>query len=115
MIRGVIAAALCAALFAAPAIGQQGRASWYGPGFHGRLTASGERFDQHAATCAHRTIRFGVRVKVLNLGNGRSAICRVTDRGPYSGGRIIDVSKGVAARLGMIRSGIAPVRITVIN
>jgi rare lipoprotein A len=128
MIRGILAAALCAARFAcipvaallalclvAPAIAETGRASWYGPGFHGRLTASGERFDQHAATCAHRTMRFGVKVRVLNLRTGKAAICRINDRGPFVAGRVIDVSRGVAARLGMLGAGVAPVRITPIN
>jgi rare lipoprotein A len=115
MSRRVVAAALCVACFVMPAIGQEGTASYYGPGFHGRTTASGERFNQQAATCAHRTLRFGARVKVINLRNGKSATCRVNDRGPYAGGRIIDVSKGIAAQLGMIRSGTAPVRITVIK
>lgn len=96
---------------AAPAVAQTGMASWYGPGFHGRKTASGERFDQHAATCAHRTARFGTRFKVTNLATGKSAICRVNDRGPYAGARIIDVSKGIAARLGMLRAGVARVSI----
>lgn len=109
------AAVICAALFVTPAGAEKGIASFYGPGFHGRLTASGERFDQNGATCAHPSIRFGVKVRVLNLRNGKSAVCRVTDRGPYSRGRVIDVSKGVAAKLGMIRSGTAPVQITVIK
>lgn len=91
------------------------RASWYGGAFHGRQTASGERFDQHAATCAHRSLRFGTHVRVTNLANGRTAVCRVNDRGPYIAGRSIDVSRGVAARLGMIRSGTAPVRLTIID
>lgn len=107
------AAALAGALVAAPA--WAGTASWYGPGFHGRLTASGERYDQHAATCAHRSLPFDTLVRIRNLDNGRSAFCRVTDRGPFAAGRVIDVSRAVAQRLGMIRSGVAPVRITVIN
>ena len=108
--------ALCAALaLAMPATAQTGKASWYGPGFHGRTTASGERFNMHASTCAHRTLRFGAMVRVVNLRNGKSATCRVNDRGPYAGGRIIDVSAGIAAALGMIRSGVARVSITVLR
>jgi len=106
--------ALCAAMtLCAPA--HAGKASWYGPGFHGRLTASGERFDQHAATCAHRSLDFGTLVRISNLANGRSAVCRVNDRGPFSEGRVIDVSRAVAARLGMIKAGTAHVHLTVIN
>lgn len=115
MSRRLVAAALALACFIVPAIGQTGTASYYGPGFHGRTTASGERFDENAATCAHRTLPFDSRVKVLNLSNGKWATCRISDRGPYAGGRIIDVSKGMAAKLGMLRSGTAPVRITVIK
>lgn len=92
-----------------------GSASWYGPGFHGRLTASGEVYDQHAATCAHRTLPFGSIVRVRNLDNGRTAVCRVSDRGPYVAGRVIDVSRAVARRLGMIESGVAPVKLTILN
>lgn len=91
------------------------RASWYGPGFHGRQTASGERFNQNAPTCAHRTARFGTLIRVTNLANGRSAVCRVNDRGPYVAGRAIDVSRGVAVRLGMIRSGSVPVRLQILE
>lgn len=109
----LIMAALCIALSAASAVA--GSASWYGPGFHGRQTASGETFDQNASTCAHRTLDFGTVVRVRNLDNGRSATCRVSDRGPFVKGRVLDVSRAVAARLGMIRAGTAHVRITVIN
>lgn len=91
------------------------RASWYGPGFHGRQTASGERFDQRASTCAHKTLRFGTRVRVTNLANGRSVVCRVNDRGPFVAGRSIDVSREVAVRLGMIRSGSVPVRLQILE
>ena len=106
--------ALCAAMtLCAPA--HAGKASWYGPGFHGRVTASGERFDQYAATCAHRSLAFDTVVRVTNLDNGRSAVCRVTDRGPFVNGRVIDVSRAVAARLGMIKAGTAQVHLTVIN
>tara|TARA_R110000772_G_scaffold99174_3_gene198879 strand:- start:7937 stop:8290 length:354 start_codon:yes stop_codon:yes gene_type:complete len=92
-----------------------GKASWYGPGFHGRTTANGERYNQNASTCAHKTLRFGTMVKILNLKNKKTATCRINDRGPYAGGRIIDVSKAIAKKLGMIASGVARVAITIIR
>ena len=92
-----------------------GRASWYGPGFHGRLTANGERYNQNAMTAAHRYLRFGTRVRVTNLRNRRSVVVRINDRGPYAKGRIIDVSAAAARSLGMIKSGVAPVRVTVLG
>lgn len=94
---------------------QRGEAAWYGGKFHGRLTASGERFDMHALTAAHRTLPFGTRVRVENLRNGRSVVVRITDRGPFTPRRIIDLSRGAAEALDMIRSGVAPVRIQVLT
>jgi rare lipoprotein A len=94
---------------------QEGSASFYGPRFHGHLTANGERFNQYAATCAHRRMKFGSVVRVTNLSNGKSATCRINDRGPYAGGRIIDVSKGIAGRLGMLSSGVVRVSIEVLK
>lgn len=107
--------ALTIACLAVPAQAQTGAASWYGPKFHGRTTANGERFDMHAATCAHRRHRFGTRLRVTNLRNGQSATCRINDRGPFVAGRILDVSKGVAKRLGMISAGTARVRVEVVR
>ena len=92
-----------------------GKASWYGPGFHGRLTANGERYNQNAMTAAHRRLRFGTRVRVTNLKNGRSVVVRINDRGPYINGRVIDVSAAAARTLGMIKSGVAPVKITILG
>ena len=92
-----------------------GEASWYGPGFHGRRTANGEIYNQNALTAAHRNLRFGTRVKVTNLNNGRSVIVRINDRGPYAKGRVIDVSAAAARTLGMIRSGVAPVSVTILG
>ena len=92
-----------------------GEASWYGPGFHGRLTANGERYNQNAMTAAHRRLRFGTRVRVTNLNNGRSVVVRINDRGPYARGRVIDVSAAAARSLGMIKSGVAPVRVTILG
>lgn len=92
--------------------GQRGTASYYGPGFHGRRTASGERFDRNAPTAAHRTLPLGTVARVTNLENGESETVTINDRGPYVGGRVIDVSEGVADRLGMRREGTAPVQVT---
>ena len=88
-----------------------GKASWYGGQHHGKRTASGERFDQHALTAAHRSLPFGTRVKVTNLNNQRSVTVRINDRGPFSRHRIIDVSRRAANELDMLGSGVAPVRI----
>ena len=88
---------------------QRGIASYYGPGFHGRLTANGETFDMNAMTCAHLTLPFGTVLHVTNLDNGMEIVVRVNDRGPYVGGRIIDLSQGAAEDLGMIESGTAEV------
>ncbi len=92
-----------------------GQASWYGPGFHGARTANGESFNQYAMTAAHRTLPFGTQVRVTNLNNGRSVVVRINDRGPFSGGRVLDLSKGAASQLGVISSGVAPVRIDVLR
>ena len=85
---------------------ERGRASWYGPRFHGRRTANGERFDMHAITAAHRTLPFGTMVRVRSLVNGREVDVRINDRGPYSHGRVIDLSYAAAAELGMLRLGV---------
>jgi rare lipoprotein A len=90
---------------------QVGMASWYGPGFHGRKTASGERFDQNDLTAAHRKLPLGAEVKVTNLENGRSTTVEINDRGPYAKGRVIDLSKAAARKLGMVENGVAKVRI----
>lgn len=94
---------------------KQGMASWYGPGFHGRRTASGERFNQYGMTAAHRSLPLGTNVKVTNLNNGRSVVVRITDRGPFGGGRIIDLSKGAARLIGVVQSGVAPVLLEVLG
>ncbi|MDX2228963.1 MAG: septal ring lytic transglycosylase RlpA family protein [Leptolyngbyaceae cyanobacterium bins.349] len=92
-----------------------GWASWYGPGFHGNPSASGERFNQHALTAAHRTLPFGTRVLVTNLDNGQSVMVRINDRGPFHGNRVIDLSTGAARVLGLIQSGVARVRLDVVD
>jgi rare lipoprotein A len=84
---------------------QRGTASWYGPGFHGRKTASGERFNSYDMTAAHRSLPFGTRLKVVNETNGRSVVVRVNDRGPFAHRRIIDLAKGPALALGLTASG----------
>ncbi|MGI0479556.1 septal ring lytic transglycosylase RlpA family protein [Geminocystis sp. CENA526] len=93
----------------------QGIASWYGPGFHGRRTASGEKFNQNALTAAHRSLPFGTRVKVTNVRNGRSVIVRINDRGPHVRGRIIDLSAGAARAIGLKGSGVGTVSMQVLN
>lgn len=92
-----------------------GIASWYGRRFHGRRTASGEIFNMNAATAAHPTLPFGTRAQVTNLENGRSVIVRINDRGPFTGRRIIDVSRRAAQRLGFLRQGTARVRVRVLD
>ncbi|WP_027882407.1 septal ring lytic transglycosylase RlpA family protein [Meiothermus rufus] len=98
-----------------PPLGLQGRASWYGGRFHGRRTASGERFNKFHLTAAHRTLPFGTRVRVTNLHNGRSVVVRINDRGPYSQGRILDLSYAAARQLGILRQGVAQVRLEILR
>lgn len=92
-----------------------GLASWYGPGFHGNRSASGEIYNQHALTAAHRSLPFGTKVKVTNTRTGRSLIVRINDRGPYTRSRIIDLSAAAARILGVMQSGVAPVRLEVLS
>jgi len=92
-----------------------GWASWYGGRFHGRKTANGERYNKHAFTCASKTLPFGTILEITNLKNGRSADCRVNDRGPYRKRRILDVSYAVAKKLGFVRSGVAKVAFQIIS
>ena len=94
---------------------QKGKAVWYGNEYHGRPTASGEIFNQNAMTAAHRTLPLNTIVRVKNLKNGRTVKVRINDRGPFTRGRIIDLSKGAARELGMISDGVVPVRIEVIK
>ena len=94
---------------------QTGIASWYGPGFHGRPTASGAIYDQHELTAAHQTLPLGTKVMVTNLDTGRSVEVLINDRGPFAKGRIIDLSYAAAESLGMIGPGTIPVRIEVID
>lgn len=94
-----------------PAFEQTGRASWYGPGFHGKKTASGERFDQNDLTAAHRTLPLGSEVTVKNPENGREVDVEINDRGPYVKGRVIDLSSKAADKLGIKDDGTARVKI----
>lgn len=93
---------------------QEGLATWYGGNFHGRKTASGERFDKNAMTAAHRKLRFNTVVRVTNKRNGKSVQVRINDRGPF-GRAVIDLSEGAARELDMIKAGIVPVRIEVLK
>lgn len=90
---------------------EEGVASWYGPGFHGKTTANGERFNQYAMTAAHKLLPLGTNVRVTHLGNGRSIIVRINDRGPFAEDRVIDLSRAAATRLQMMGTGTARVRV----
>ena len=98
-----------------PAYDETGQASWYGPKFHGRATANGERFDMNDLTAAHRTLPMPSMVLVTNLENGRSIKLRVNDRGPFVDNRIIDVSRRAAQFLGFERKGVARVRVQILD
>lgn len=96
---------------------QIGYATWYGGGHHGGPTASGERYNKHAMTAAHRSLPMNTRVRVTNRNNGRSVIVRINDRGPYGRRRerIIDVSEAAAQELDMMNAGVVPVRVEVLE
>src|SRR6185436_16620772 len=108
-----ITALLLGGALAAPAAAeeskpiQSGAASWYGPGFHGKKTANGERFNTHDLTAAHKTLPFGTKVRVTNEQTGKSVVVRINDRGPYAHGRVIDLSKAAAEAVGI--SGVGKV------
>jgi rare lipoprotein A len=91
-----------------------GKASWYGPGFHGKKTASGEIYDQHKLTAAHKTLPLGTKARVTNLENGNTVEVEINDRGPFIEGRIIDLSRAAAGVLGFIELGLAPVQVELI-
>jgi len=93
----------------------RGEASFYGPGFYGNRTANGEIYRLGTMTAAHKTLPFGTRVKVIHRITGKSVIVRINDRGPYVGGRIIDLSETAADAIGMRSSGVAPVRVQILN
>jgi len=92
-----------------------GTASWYGPDFHGKKTANGEMYDMHADTAAHNTLPINTMVKVTNQNNGISTVVRINDRGPFVEGRIIDLSYNAGKRLGLDKTGTAPVRLVVVG
>ena len=94
---------------------QTGIASWYGPGFHGKRTANGEVYNQHALTAAHRTFPLGTRAVVTNVDTGESVEVRINDRGPYKYGRVIDLSYAAARRIGLWAAGVAPVQVKMLN
>jgi rare lipoprotein A (peptidoglycan hydrolase) len=92
-----------------------GKASWYGRGFHGKPTASGEVFDQRLMTAAHKTLPLGSRARVTNLKNGNSVEVTINDRGPFVPGRVIDLSRAAADELGILESGLAQVRVELLH
>lgn len=94
---------------------EEGVASWYGPGFHGRRTSSGDIYDQNAMSAAHPVLPLPTYLEVTNLENGRSVVVRVNDRGPFVGGRIIDLSYAAAVKLGMIQAGTVRVRLRAVG
>jgi rare lipoprotein A (peptidoglycan hydrolase) len=92
-----------------------GMASWYGERFHGRKTASGEVYDMHAMTAAHKTLPFGTMVRVTDIESRKTVIVRITDRGPFTKGRVIDLSYAAAGELDMIQAGVVPVRVDIVQ
>ncbi|MGK7909082.1 MAG: septal ring lytic transglycosylase RlpA family protein [Synechococcus sp.] len=97
------------------AASQSGLASWYGPGFAGRLSANGEIFDPEKMTAAHKYLPFGTMVEVVSLSTGRSVVVRINDRGPFVGGRIIDLSAAAARSIGLMGAGVGPVELRILN
>lgn len=108
--RALLAAPL--AVLARPARAETGNASWMGASLRGQRTASGAAFDPRALTAAHRTLPFGTQARVTCLTSGRSVVVTITDRGPWVGGRVIDVSEAAAEALGFRRRGVTQVRVT---
>ncbi len=105
----------CAPAFSSVPNAAEGVASWYGPGFEGNLTANGEVFDSGRLTAAHQTLPFDTLVRVTNLQNDLAVVVRINDRGPFVGGRIIDLSRAAAERIDMISSGTASVRLELLG
>lgn len=122
LFKAALGVAFSLTLVAAPIVPQayagetvlSGVASWYGPGFHGRTTANGERYNMNDMTAAHKTLKFGTKVRVTNKTNGKSVVVRINDRGPYVGSRIIDLSKSAAQAIDMIGPGTAGVTVEVL-
>lgn len=114
--KKLITAAVIVLAIASPVRAEQvGIASYYGGKFQGRKTASGQRFDQNRLTAAHRTLRFGTKVRVTNIRNGKSVVVTINDRGPFIRGRIIDLSLSAARKIGLERAGITKVKISIIG
>lgn len=91
------------------------RASWYGPGFHGKKTANGEYYDMNSLTAAHKTLSFGTKVKIINIENGKSIIVKINDRGPYVAGRDFDLSKAAFARIAPIKTGVIRIKYEILK
>lgn len=118
LIYALAVVALLGAVFAYQFYGpyyEVGIASWYGPGFDGRHTANGEIYDMNGISAAHKTLPFGTIVQVVDLETGKSVIVRINDRGPFIKGRIIDLSKGAAEKLGIIDKGITRVGLRILR
>jgi rare lipoprotein A len=117
----IILITLCGCSVKSPAISHgpdgsvRGVASWYGPGYQGRTTANGEKFNMNAMTAAHKKLPFGTRVRVTNLANGKKVVVRINDRGPFIKGRIIDLSREGARRLGFMKAGLAEVKLEILR
>lgn len=111
--RGLALLIAVSGLFAQLGYVEEGEASYYAPSFHGRRTASGEKYDRHALTAAHRTLPFGTYVRVTDKATGRSVVVRINDRGPFKPSRLIDLSERAAQELGILQKGVALVRIEV--
>lgn len=94
---------------------ETGIASWYGPGFDGNYTANGEVYDMYGISAAHKTLPFGTIVRVVEIETGRSIVVRINDRGPFIEGRIIDLSKGAAEKLGIVEKGITKVGLRILQ
>lgn len=94
---------------------ETGQASWYGPGFHGRRTANGERYDQHQLTAAHKELPLNSVIRVTRVSTGKSVVVRVNDRGPFHGNRVLDLSYGAAKQLGIVQKGSDKVKIELIS
>jgi rare lipoprotein A len=118
-ITAYLLAVLCATVFGAPAFSAEkrfsGNVSWYGPKFHGKRTACGELFDMNKLTCAHRSLPFHTKVLVQNPRTGQTVIVEVTDRGPFVGNRVMDLSREAARQLGTLLGGVAYVDCLVID
>lgn len=94
---------------------EKGKASWYGGRWHGRKTANGERYNQNSMTAAHKRLPFGTKVRVINVSNGRSCVVRINNRGPYTKGRVIDLSIAAAKEIGLYHRGVGSVKLEVVK